>query len=152
VRWFVIASCLAGCWTGDGARPRSPREEPAPAAPREPFPRHSEWRGTYRCSQGISAMRLVLDATPAGEATAVFEFGPTDDAPDVEPGAYRLKGVIRPGVEGTFELALVPDAWIEAPAGYTMTPLRARSSRKQRRLVGRIQHPSCGALDVRRTD
>lgn len=152
MRGLLIASAaVAGCWTG-GARVPPALEEPPRATAREPYPRHSEWEGTYRCSQGESAMRLVLDATAGGKVTAVFVFGPTADAPDTERGAYRLTGTIKLGPEGTFELALVPDAWIDEPDGYTMTPLRARSSRKQRRMVGRIEHPACGTLDVRRTD
>lgn len=97
-------------------------------------------------------MYLELDAKPDGKLTAVFEFGPTPDNPQTANGAYRLSGTIRAGREGTFEIALDPLEWLTAPDGYIMTSLSATSSRKWGRLVGQINHPGCGELDVRRAD
>lgn len=147
--WLLL---VTACWTAsDAPPPRTAELDDAPIR-REPFPLLSKWRGTYRCSQGASAMYLELVAKPNGKLTAVFSFGPTPDNPLIENGAYRLTGTIRAGREGTFEIALDPLEWIVAPDGYIMTPMSATSSRKWGRLVGRIDHPACGGLDVRRAD
>jgi hypothetical protein len=113
---------------------------------------HSAWRGFYQCSQGRSAISLVLDAGSGGALSAVFEFGPTPENTTVATGSYRLRGSVRAGREGTFEVVLEPEAWIDEPDGYVMTGLEATSSRKWQRMVGKINHPSCGEVDVRRAD
>lgn len=145
---------IAGCWAG-APRAETPAvddDDDLFAMPRDRFPLHSEWRGEYRCTQGRTAVTLTLDARPSGALRAVFEFGPHPENPDVPAGAYRLAGRIRSGPEGTFDIALQPRAWIRQPVGYIMVPVKARSSRRWLRLVGRMLHPSCGAIDVRRTD
>jgi hypothetical protein len=149
VTWLVV---VAGCWTS--APP--PRVTPPRAAPtavaRAPFPLRSAWAGTYECTQGTTAVVLTLEAKRDGSLAAIFEFGPTPENPTVPTGSYQLRGTIRAGKEGTFEIALDPYEWIDAPDGYIMVSMSAHSSRKWQRLVGSIQHPSCGGIDVRRTD
>ena len=113
---------------------------------------HTKWLGTYTCSQGLTRVTLTLDAKRDGSLAAIFEFGPTRDNPSIPKGSYRLRGTIRAGREGTFEIALDPDEWIAAPDGYIMVSMSATSSRRWQRLVGKIDHPSCGAIDVRRAD
>lgn len=97
-------------------------------------------------------MTITLDARRDGVLEAVFEFGPTPENPTVPHGAYRQRGTIRAGKLGTFDVALDPFEWIDQPDGYIMVSMSATSSRKWTRLVGRINHPSCGELDVRRAD
>ncbi len=152
MRLVWVLTLTAGCWTGSAApRPTTPYPEPPPVV-RDPYPLHSEWRGTYRCSQGITAMYLVLDARPDGTLAARFDFGPTADNPTIPTGSYRLVGTIAAGRQHTFEIRLDPSEWISAPDGYIMVAMSATSSRRWGRLVGRINHPSCGEVDVRRTD
>ena len=148
VAWIAL---LAGCWTASEPRRTPAIEEDAPA-PREPFPLRSKWRGTYVCSQGETAMYLDLTAQPDGTLSAIFEFSPTPDNPGTATGVYKLAGKIRAFREGTFQIELDPVEWIQAPDGYIMVPLAATSSRKWLRLVGRMKHPNCGRLDVRRAD
>jgi len=149
VAWLFA---VAGCWTAGEPTPRATPYPEARPVERDPFPLHSKWRGQYRCAQGVTAMYLELTAKPDGALAAIFEFGPTPENPQVPTGAYRLEGKIRAGSQGTFEIALAPLEWIMEPEGYIMVSLSATSSRKQRRLVGRIEHPACGELDVRRAD
>ena len=152
----AVAMLASGCWTGHAARtPISDdgaRSDDGFAIARDTFPLHSEWLGTYSCTQGESAVALTLDAQRTGKLRATFEFGPTVENPHVPVGAYRLEGTIKPGPEGTFDVALEPVEWISEPDGYIMVPVRARSSRRWSRLVGRMVHGSCGVIDVRRTD
>ena len=113
---------------------------------------HSRWEGTYRCSQGETAVMLTLDANKDGSLEAVFEFGPTPENPTVPTGSYKLRGIVRAGKEGSFDIALDPFEWLDQPDGYIMVSMSATSSRKWQRLVGRIDHPSCGEITVRRAD
>jgi hypothetical protein len=149
VAWLVV---MAGCWTTDPKPRATPMPDPPPPVVREPFPLHTRWLGTYMCSQGLTQVTLTLDAKRDGSLAAVFEFGPTRDNPTIPTGSYRLRGIIREGREGTFEIVLDPDQWIAEPPGYIMVSMSATSSRRWQRLVGRINHPSCGEIDVRRAD
>jgi hypothetical protein len=146
--WLVL---LAACWTSEPPRATTTLPDDPPLQ-REPFPLKSMWRGTYRCSQGLTAMYLELTAQPDGALAAIFEFSPTPENPQTPTGAYRLVGTIRAGREGTFQIVLEPSEWIMQPDGFVMTALSATSSRRWKRLVGKIHHPACGELDVRRAD
>ena len=154
----AIAMIASGCWTGHAPRSEAPAHDDAPpdddlfTTERDAFPLHSEWLGTYSCTQGETAVALTLDAQRDGKLRATFEFGPTVANPHVPVGAYRLAGTIKRGPEGTFDVALDPVEWITAPDGYIMVPVKARSSRRWSRLVGRMMHGSCSVIDVRRTD
>ena len=148
---LAVACVASACWTEREARPQTPYPVSKPIV-REPFPLRSEWRGVYRCSQGETGVTLVLDADRSGALRAVFEFGPTAENPHLPSGAYKLLGTIQAGPEGTFDIALEPAEWINAPDGYIMVPVQARSSRRWQRMVGRMMNPSCGTLDVRRVD
>ena len=148
--WLWMAIAMAGaCWKTEEPRRATPFPESRPVV-RDPFPFKSEWRGTYRCTQGETAVTLVLDAQRDGLLRAVFEFGPTPENPHLPAGAYKLQGRIKAAPQGTFHITLEPVEWISAPDGYIMVPVQARSSRRWQRLVGRMMHPSCGAIDVRR--
>jgi hypothetical protein len=152
VRLVPVLVLLAACWTG--ASQRAPAHDDASTtALREPFPLRSRWSGTFRCSQGITALVLDLTARPDGKVDATFTFGPTPDNPLVPAGTYRLSGTIRAFAEGAFKIELRPERWIgQGPEGYLMTGLSGTSSRRWHRIAGKIEHPGCGELDVRRSD
>jgi hypothetical protein len=151
VAWLVLA---CGCWTAPGVSGEPRRTEAVEDRPivRESYPRRSKWTGMYRCSQGWSAVVLDLIAQPDGKLDATFTFGPTPENPTIPMGVYRLSGTIRAFKEGAFQIVLVPTKWVDQPTGYIMVPMSATSSRKWQRLVGTIDHPTCGELDVRRAD
>jgi hypothetical protein len=149
-----IVALLAACWRGAPSQ-RAPAHDDDEVAPafREPFPLRSRWSGTFRCSQGLTAVVLDLTARPDGALDATFTFGPTPENPLVPAGTYRLSGTIRAFAEGAFKIELRPERWIgQGPDGYVMTPVSGTSSRRWRRIAGKIEHPACGALDVRRSD
>lgn len=146
---------MTGCW---GAT--TPATQPTPAAvptiARAPVapdvPKYSVWEGKYKCSQGITAMRLRIATLPDGTANATFEFGPSDDNPSPIPkGTYKLTGTLYVGDSGDFELKLVPDTWIDKPPNYDMTGLTARSDHELHMLRGKIDNPNCDWLEVTRT-
>lgn len=149
MRLATIAVLCAACWSGTPSQRAAARD----VAPRTPFPLRSQWAGTYRCTQGATAVVLDLIAQPDGTLDATFTFGPTQDNPRVANGTYHLSGTIRGFAEGAFQIELRPERWIgPGPDGYVMTPLSATSSRRWSRMRGRIDHPACGELDVRRAD
>ena len=154
-RLVPLAVCVSGCWGST-----QPTPPPAPAAvaaiapaPVTPdVPKYSVWEGKYKCSQGVTAMRLRIATLPDGTADATFEFGPSDENPQPIPkGTYKLTGTLYVGDSGEFELRLVPDKWIDQPPNYSMTGLTARSDHSLHTLKGKIDHPNCDWLEVTRT-
>src|SRR5205823_974096 len=113
---------------------------------------YSVWDGKYKCSQGVTAMKLRITTLPDGTADATFEFGPIDENPNPIPhGTYKLTGTLYVSDAGELELKLVPDHWIDQPPNYTMTGLTAKSDKRFQMLRGKIDDPNCGWLEVTRT-
>ncbi len=115
------------------------------------LPSYSVWDGRYTCSQGLTAVHLVLDATRAGEVVATFAFGPLDENPGVPSGSIRMIGSLRM-VARRLELQLAPDRWIVQPPGWLMVGVTAESDLAQRVMRGRIIEPTCGDIELRRSD
>ena len=149
--WLGLALSLAACWSSSPPPAAPLAAAPAPRPKHPEAPSYSVWDGRYRCSQGITAVRLRITAAPDGTATATFEFGPTPENPAPIPnGAYKLTGGLYVTDDGSLDLSLSPDRWIEQPGSYTMIGLTARSDRAQRVMHGRIDNPSCDWIEVTR--
>lgn len=127
-------------------------ERSAGAEARKRIPPFSVWVGSYTCPQGITALRLSIEARPDGEAVATFEFGPHPDNRDLPRGEYRMTGTVRLLPRGHLRMKLVPDRWITQPDGWTMTGLSATSDLEQQTLEGRIDSAACGELSAKRED
>ena len=153
MRVAILAVVWIGCFTGPAphtaSAPATAAEPQRPATKRS-IPRHSTWIGSYRCAQGVTALTLAIDAQSSGEALAVFEFGALVDNPDVPGGSYRMRGRIDMQQTGELRVRLAPERWITQPDGYEMVSLTATSDVAHRGLRGRIDHPACGELVVRR--
>ena len=160
MRLVLGSVVLYGCWqvTPPPAPPPRSHESPEVAVvqqgrldePREPIPLHSEWTGRYTCGQGLTGVVLTIDAQRSGEAIATFEFGPLPENPRVPTGSYKLTGHLRLAKDGTLELELVPDQWLDQPSGYVMVGVTAVSDRRHRMLSGTMDISNCGAIDVKR--
>ena len=144
---------LTACWTAVPVAhdPDPPRLTEAPfVRPRPTFPRTSEWAGSYRCYQGLSAVRLTIHARPDGEATLRYDFGPHPENPNQPSGAFEMRGRIRrhgaQGFVGSFE----PVRWIDQPTNYFMVPLTVQTFRSRRVLRGVLDHETCGEFAVQR--
>ena len=124
----------------------------AAAEGRKRIPPVSVWVGSYTCPQGVTALRLTIEASADGEAEATFEFGPHPDNRDLPRGEYRLTGKVRLLSRGQLHVKLVPDRWITQPEGWSMTGLTATSDLEHRTLEGRIDSPVCGEVSARRED
>jgi len=114
------------------------------------IPPFSVWVGSYTCPQGITALRLSIEARSSGEAEATFEFGPHPSNKNLPRGEYRMTGTVRLLPRGQLRVKLVPDRWITQPDGWTMTGLSATSDLEQQQLEGRIDTEACGELSAKR--
>jgi hypothetical protein len=166
----VALLVLSACWTGtpateqtapplvtasvDRAGDASWYESRRPSSVvRRPkgYPLISTWEGTYRCTQGLTAVRMRIEATPFGDATAVFEFGPVPSNPTVPNGSFKMVGTIK-GTEGRFEAAFQPADWIVRPPTYTSVALTIETDSHPRSLRGVIDSRSCSDFKVERVD
>jgi hypothetical protein len=125
-------------------------ERGAGAEGRNRIPPVSVWVGSYTCPQGVTSLRLTIEARSGGAAVATFEFGPHPDNRDLPRGEYRMKGTVRLLARDQLRVKLVPDRWITQPDGWTMTGLTATSDLEQQTLEGRIDSPACGELTAKR--
>jgi hypothetical protein len=85
-----------------------------------------EWIGFYVCGQGTTALRLTINDVPdeAG-LTALFEFGPWPENPDIPSGSFAMRGILIPAADETHDpvLDLRGIEWIEQPHDYVMVDL-----------------------------
>ena len=117
--------------------------------PRAAFPLHSVWEGTYVCSQGLSSVRLTIDAQRNGVVSARYDFGATPQNTSVPTGAYSMKGTIQPTSHG-FLAELEPDEWIDHPSGYVSVSLSIETANRD--MTGTIHHDSCSNFVAHRID
>ena len=119
---------------------------------RKRIPAFSVWIGEYRCYQGMTSMRLSIEARPNGEASASFEFGPHPDNKNLPKGELKMKGTIKLLSRGQLSIKLDPDRWITQPPGWTMVPVTATSDIEHRTLEGKMHQEHCGDLSAKRAE
>jgi hypothetical protein len=143
----LLLPVVAACWTN------APEPRTAPVATRD---WHTEWRGSYVCAQGPTALHVVLDETcPPGatcEVAGVFEFGPTDANPAVPHGSFHVTGTIRTNDAGELVLNVSPIEWIDRPANYVSVGFTATSDRAHGKLRGTMASSWCGKLELTRQE
>ena len=125
---------------------------PAAIEPAKPRVHHTTWMGHYNCGQGVTAVKLVLDITPTGETTGVFEFSAAPENPGVPSGSYRLRGQTKATKNGVVTVDVEGDSWIDRPQNYMMVGIHASSDPTRRHLSGQITNESCGDIEVERRD
>ncbi len=112
---------------------------------------HSEWEGTYVCGQGLSSLKLTIDADSLGAAIVRYDFGPVPSNPDIpKTGAFILTGSLLRAKDGSFTGELEPREWIVHPDTYLMLPLSIDSD-DGIQMRGRIHHDSCRDFQATRT-
>lgn len=158
---------LAGCWTSTASQePSSPVNDPiatisvvngGPQRPvetgprsRTAFPMHSVWEGTYICAQGLTAVKLILDAKPTGEATAIYEFGPVASNASVPEGSFEMTGKLTAIGQSEFIGDFTPAAWIKHPPTYVSVAITIEA--KGSDMEGVIASPNCRDFKVRRVE
>jgi hypothetical protein len=108
------------------------------------------WDGSYICRQGLTKLRLVIEAKSTTEINAVFLFSPHPQNPNVPSGRFRMVGTLE-----VFNSSDIPDlldlkatAWINRPSGYETVDLRGDISKSQRKITGNVITPGCSTFEV----
>jgi hypothetical protein len=108
------------------------------------------WEGTYTCTQGLTALKLVITAKNTTEVDAVFLFSPHPQNPNARSGRFRMKGNLE-----IFNSREIPDlldlkatTWINRPSDYITVDLRGDVSSSKRRITGNVLTPGCSTFDV----
>jgi hypothetical protein len=78
------------------------------------------WVGSYTCSQGLTGMRLDIQAARNGSATATFSFYALPSNPGVPSGEFTMNGTY-----SASGMKLSPGNWIHQPPGYITAGLDA---------------------------
>jgi|GEM_PF-5343785 len=75
------------------------------------------WDGTYTCGQGLTNMRLVIEAKNANEIDGVFIFSAHPSNPSVPSGSFKMKGTYKtfssPDIPSVLEMQCT--TWINRP-------------------------------------
>jgi hypothetical protein len=103
------------------------------------------WLGSYRCAQGLTGLRLDIQAAPGGSATATFNFYALQSNPSVPAGEFTMTGTY-----SATGIALSPGHWvIQPPANYVMVGLTGGPvTANGKTLTGHITTPPCTTFDV----
>ncbi len=101
------------------------------------------YQGGYACAQGVTALRLTVQAQAAGQLAARVDFGGNSGLPH---GAYLV--TVR--TDGNGDIVLTPLRWIQQPPDYGMVGARLRQNGRD--LTGTITDPACGNIALRRTE
>ena len=77
------------------------------------------WKGTYTCSQGLTALELTIKKISSEDVEAIFNFSAHPSNPNVPSGSYKMLGEYTT----PHKLDLETYQWIQRPANYAMVGL-----------------------------
>ena len=120
---------------------------PAAARPLAPASILGEWRGTYVCGQGLTALSLTVASLNRSRVTAIFDFGPLKENPAVPHGRYEMSGDFN---AKTGRLKLGAGKWIEQPSGYFTVDLDGYLTASGARITGVVPAAGCSVFDLTR--
>jgi hypothetical protein len=106
-----------------------------------------EWRGSYICAQGETALKLTVTPATTGAIEARFDFGPLPKNPEVPKGAYAMQGTFDPASR---RMVLKGVKWIDAPFLYVMVDLDGRMNAAGNLITGKVPGPDCTVFELRR--
>ncbi|MEV7615103.1 serine/threonine-protein kinase [Streptomyces sp. NPDC089799] len=116
----------ASASTDPGPPPLGPRRSSG-VTPPDPSPSVDSgpgvvgvWRGTYRCTQGLTRLDLTVNSAGGNALRAVFAFSAHPDNPAVPNGSFTMIGFYENG-----RMVLRGDQWIVQPPGYLTVDLQA---------------------------
>lgn len=153
---FAVASLVAACGGEVSVVELPPQPLPSPPPPTlqaqvsiaqsAPVVMNAgdHWIGRYLCAQGMTDLDLRIDAVNGSRIDATFVFS---HRPSGAAGSYTMRGAI--GADGSLTLAPTSEPWIARPPNYVAVGMSGVVEGAMYR--GRIDNPSCGAFNVRRT-
>lgn len=108
------------------------------------------WDGTYTCGQGLTNLKIVIEAKNANEIDALFIFSPHSSNPSVPSGSFRMKGTYK-----TFSSPDIPSVlnlqgttWINRPNGYVTVDLSGNVLPKDKKIAGNVTTSGCSTFEV----
>ena len=153
--WLALLALGCGCAESNSATvvevppPQQPDLPPPSASPpvarplgpaRPEMALLGDWRGSYTCAQGETALELhVSRVNPNVAAVFVFSHGGSG-----AQGSYSMFGNADP----SGDVALRPNEWIDRPPNYIMVGMRGTVRGDVFR--GKMQHASCGDFELHR--
>jgi hypothetical protein len=116
-----------------------------------------EWRGHYRCAQGRTDMRLVVDSIARRDGDDGYDVEGTfsflyespengSNAPLSAQGVYRVDGIYRPKQHA---LRLSGTEWIHQPPSYVFVTFDGSISQAGV-YSGRVEGPGCTSFSASR--
>jgi hypothetical protein len=105
-----------------------------------------QYRGTYVCAQGLTAMTLSIRGIGNTTQTGIMTFAPTAESRfRFAPGVYTVQGTFDPQ---SGELALQPVQWVQQPPGFIFLPMEGSSTDGGDTFTGRMVGGGCGAFRI----
>jgi hypothetical protein len=112
------------------------------------------WDGTYTCGQGLTSLRLVIEAKKANEIDAVFIFSAHPSNPSIPSGSFRMKGTYK-----TFSSPDIPSVlnmqgttWINRPNSYITVDLSGNVLPSDKKIVGNVNTSGCSTFEVTKVE
>ncbi|ANV89301.1 hypothetical protein [Picosynechococcus sp. PCC 8807] len=102
------------------------------------------WEGYYYCRQGLTKLRLEIDANSASNVEATFNFSAHPNNPGVPTGSFRMRG----SLQGSDQLVLKGTQWLQRPGNYMTVDLRGTVAFGGDRIQGIVTTESCGTLEL----
>lgn len=111
------------------------------------------WEGSYTCQQGLTKLRLDIQADSATEIDAVFSFSGHPTNPRNPAGSFRMRGRYEEPRTASVPSMINLDAttWISQPPGYTTVDLYGTPSRVTDSIVGSVNSDGCSTFEVKKT-
>jgi hypothetical protein len=122
---------------------------PAPRPPADLNGLVGVWEGEYTCAQGLTGLKLTVEAPSGNSLPAVFDFYPLPSNPNVPKGSFSMAG----SLTANGQLVFKQQKWINQPPGYLMTDLAVTSpiTAGVKKLSGDILLSACKGFSVRRS-
>jgi hypothetical protein len=79
------------------------------------------WQGEYRCSQGLTGMKLIIYVADESTLLVAFHFFPLKSNPDVPEGTFAMKGTY-----SVSDFDLKGDYWVEKPETWGMVDIAGK--------------------------
>lgn len=112
------------------------------------------WEGSYTCLQGLTKLKLLVDARSKTDIDAVFMFSAHPQNPGVPSGRFRMAGTLQTfnSLDMSDLLNLRGVSWINQPSGWIMVDLKGDVSPSRRQIIGNIPQPGCSTFELEKRE